>query len=121
MIKSEKLKENIIAYLTETKTKDYISTIDEHNVDILITNFEMSNAALKELGPKFSRLIVTIPNGNGIPTTKQNPAFAVYQSCIKIVKEMSHVLMITRQDRIKLKLEKEDKTNILDQLKSSYS
>ena len=49
-------------------------------------------------------LIVTMPNGNGIETTKENPAYGTYCKCIDNINHCAAKLGISRRDRISLKL-----------------
>jgi P27 family predicted phage terminase small subunit len=84
------------------KKGNYEPTVDDYLIDILIDNIQYAEMAQKDV--KDNGLIVTIPNGNGIATTKENPAFGTYEKCLRHIHQASEKLCITRNDRIKLKL-----------------
>jgi P27 family predicted phage terminase small subunit len=112
----KKLKTSIEQHLE--KKGNYEQGIDEYYIDILIENLDMSRTAKADLDS--NGLVVTIPNGNGIATTKQNPALGAYHQAIKLVREMAHILGIGRQDRIKLKIEEQNVTSDITKLKSMF-
>lgn len=114
---SEKLRASIEDYLTTRGNT--IKDIDEIEIITLIENLELANKALKIL--KSKGVVVTIPNGNGIATTKQNPALSAYQTSIKMVRESCIRLAISRADRIKLKIEDDAKQNDIDKLNGLYN
>jgi len=108
-MKTETLRKSIINYLNDKG--NYISSIDELDIETLIDNYEIAQTSLMEL--KENGPVLTIPNGNGIPTTKQSPYLTSYQSSIKMVRESALKLGLSRQDRIKLKIEeKQDKSKL---------
>lgn len=86
---TKKLRQSVIDYL-ESKP-DYIAAINEPDVDILIDNLKYSEEAKEEMK---KGMVVTIPNDNGIPTTKLNPALAGYHSCIKMYREAARALVL---------------------------
>ena len=111
-----KLKNAIKKHLSENG--NYESDLDDYNIDILIDNLEFAAEAKADMNA--NGLVVTIPNGNGIPTTKQNPALGAYHQSIKLVREIAHVLGINRQDRIKLKIEEQNTTTDITKLRNMY-
>ena len=113
---TKKLRDSIKNHLV--KKGNYEPDIDDYNIDILIDNLEFAALAKRDLDT--NGLIVTIPNGNGIATTKQNPALGAYHMSIKLVKDSAHTLSINRQDRLKLKIEEANKATDLAKLKELY-
>ena len=59
-------------------------------------------------------LIVSLPNGNGVISTRINPALTIYESCLRNIHQCSAKLGISRNDRIKLKLLEEKKSDEFD-------
>jgi len=105
------LRDNIIEHLNQKG--NYDPNVDDIQIDILLDNLEFAQILKNQI--KEEGLIVTIPNGNGIPTTKQNPAFGTYDRCISIVAQCSIKLGINRKDRIALKLIEEKNKDEFDQ------
>lgn len=104
----KKLEEGIKKYLKENG--NYIPDIDDYNVELFLTGLKLSEQALNLLENNTGNntgVIVTIPNGNGIETTKANPALGAYKECIILAREAAIKLGINRNDRIKLKIEEQ--------------
>ena len=104
------LRNDIVTHLI--KKGNYESEVDDYLIDIIIENLKYTNDAkqsITDLG-----LIVNIPNGNGIITTKENPAFGTYEKCLHNIHQCSAKLGISRNDRIKLKLLEEKKADEFD-------
>ena len=95
-----KLKSNIIKHLLDKG--NYEAEVDDYLIDTIIENIEYSIILKENL--KQNGLIVTIPNGNGIATTKENPAFGTYKKCLDNINQSANRLGINRRDRISLKL-----------------
>jgi len=108
---NNKLREALIEHLTQKG--NYDSNVDDIQIDILLDNLEFA----KELKAQIKRegLIVTISNGNGIATTKQNPAFGTYDRVTSIIFQCCVKLGINRKDRIMLKLIEEKNKDDFDQ------
>lgn len=66
------LRQQILGHLT--KKGHYSPEVDDYEIDMLIQNVKFANEAIADI--KTNGLIVNIPNGNGIITTKENPAFS---------------------------------------------
>lgn len=113
---SENLRKAIVDHLS--KKTNYEADIDDYTIDILIENLEFAREAVKDL--KRNGIVVTLNNGNGLPTTKVNPALNAYQSSIKMTKDAAQTLGINRQDRIKLKIEESNQLSDLEKLKNLY-
>lgn len=94
------LKKKIISHLSSKGT--YEPDVDDYFIDLLIENIEFSNTAKEDI--KTNGLMVTMLNGNGFETTKENPAFGTYMKCVQNIREISSKLGIHRNDRLKLKL-----------------
>jgi hypothetical protein len=97
---STKLKNAIIKHLT--KKGNYDAEVDDYLIDILIENIEYAKQMQKLL--EGGKIIINIPNGNGIITTKENPAYGTYVKCLTNIQQSAKQLGINRNDRIKLKL-----------------
>jgi hypothetical protein len=108
---SKTFRNDIISHLI--KKGNYESSVDDYLVDILIDNVKFSEE-LKAI-VKSEGIIVTIPNGNGIPTTKENPAFGSYLKCLSMINVYSIKLGISRKDRIALKLIEEKNKDEFDE------
>ena len=100
---SRNLKDDIISHLK--KKGNYESEVDDYLIDILIQNVAYAELMKQDLYEK--GLIVTIPNGNGIATTKENPAFSTYIKCLDNIHQSASKLGLNRKDRIQLKLMEE--------------
>jgi P27 family predicted phage terminase small subunit len=104
------LRNDIIAHLQ--KKGNYEPEVDDYQIDILIENIEYATLMKENL--KENGIIVDIPNGNGIITTKENPAYGTYVKCVTHINQSSTKLGISRNDRIKLKLLEEKKEDEFD-------
>lgn len=107
---SRTLKNNIVRHLTAKG--NYESDVDDMVIDILIKNIAYAQTLcdlLEEQG-----LQVTIMNGNGFETTKENPAFGTYTKCLDNIHTACAKLGIGRKDRIALKLIEEKKEDDFD-------
>jgi len=105
-----KLKNEILLHLS--KKGSYEPGVDDYLVDILLENLEYSSKLQKMISEQ--GIIVTIPNGNGIPTTKENPAFGSYTKCLSNIFQCAVKLGINRKDRITLKILEEKQNDGFD-------
>lgn len=105
-----KLRTQIIKHL-EAKG-NYDPEVDDFTIDMLIENIEFANTAKEDI--KKNGLMVTMLNGNGFETTKENPAFGTYMKCVTNIRELSTKLGIHRNDRLKLKLIEEQTKDDFD-------
>lgn len=106
------LRNDIIEHLK--RKGNYDETVDDYLIDILMENIKYSEqmkANILQYG-----LIVTIPNGNGIATTRENPAFNTYQKCLVNITQCGSKLGINRKDRIALKLLEEKTIDEFDKI-----
>lgn len=104
------LKNDIITHLTSKGTYD--PNVDDFVIDLLIDNLTLSDELRDDI--RKNGIIVTIPNGNGIATTKENPAYGTYDKCINNVFQCAIKLGINRKDRITLKIMEEKKFDDFD-------
>lgn len=104
------LKNDIVQHLK--KKGNYDPEVDDFVIDILIKNIEYAEELKKDI--EANGLIVAIPNGNGIITTKENPAYGTYCKCLSNIHESSAKLGIYRKDRLALKLLDEKKKDDFD-------
>lgn len=105
-----KLRDDIIQHLT--KKGNYDADVDDMVIDILVKNVGYAETLCGIL--ERDGLQVTIPNGNGIETTKENPAFGTYIKCLDSIHTCSAKLGIGRKDRIALKLIEERERDEFD-------
>jgi P27 family predicted phage terminase small subunit len=105
------LKNDIIQHLT--KKGNYETDVDDMVIDILIKNIAYAETLCELLAEQ--GLQVTILNGNGFETTKENPAFGTYMKCLDSIHTCSAKLGISRKDRIALKLIEEKKSDSFDE------
>jgi phage terminase small subunit len=94
------IKNDIIQHLKNKGNYDF--TVDDMTIDILLKNIEYARDLEEML--RTEGLIVAIPNGNGIITTKENPAYGTYCKCIDNIHHCASKLGIHRKERIALKL-----------------
>jgi hypothetical protein len=104
------LKNDIIKHLI--KKGNYEPEVDDLVIEILLKNIRYAEQL--EVRIEDEGLIVTIPNGNGIATTKENPAYGTYCKALTNIHECSAKLAIYRKDRISLKLLEEKKKDEFD-------
>lgn len=107
---SQKLKQSIIEHLS--KKGNYEASVDDYLIETLIENVTY----LKEAKNILDRegCVISSPNGNGIVTTKMNPALNVYQMCLRNINQISSKLGINRSDRLKLKILEDQVNNEFD-------
>ena len=108
---SRNIKSDIVQHLT--KKGQYEPDVDDFVIDILIKNVKYAEKLCDLL--ETQGLQVRIPNGNGIETTKENPAFGTYMKCLDSIHTCSAKLGISRKDRIALKLIEEKKEDDFDE------
>jgi len=99
------LRSDIIAHLI--KKGNYDNGVDDYLIDLLLDNLEYSDMMKKDF--LSNGIIVNIPNGNGITTTKENPSYGTYVKCLYNINQCAKQLGINRNDRLKLKLLEEKK------------
>jgi len=107
----KKIKENIYEHLE--KKGFYERGVDDYLVEILVENLEIAHK-LKAQADR-DGYIVTIPNGNGIATTKENPALGSYIKILSNIFQCSVKLGITRKDRLTLKIMEEKASDGFDE------
>ena len=113
---AKNIKNEIIEHLK--RKGNYDINVDEYVIDILIENLEYARE-LKEI-IKEEGLIITMLNGNGFSTTKENPAYGTYVKCLDNIHQCANKLGINRNDRLKLKLiEEKDKDDEFNKLMST--
>ena len=105
------LRNDIIAHLK--KKGNYEAEVDNYLIDLLLKNIEYAKELEEDIKQK--GLIVCIPNGNGIVTTKENPSYGTYCKCIDNIHKCASKLGISRNDRIKLGLLEEKKIDEFDE------
>ena len=98
------LRNDIVEHLKKKKDS-YSPDVDDYVIDMLLENLEYAEQMKKDLDQ--NGCVVSIPNGNGIVTTKMNPSFGVYQMCLRNIHQCAAKLGINRADRLKLKLTEE--------------
>ena len=108
---TQEIRNNLIDHLV--KKGNYDPAVDDMQIDILLDNLEFAKTLKEQI--KVEGLIVTIPNGNGIATTKQNPAFGTYDRVTSIIFQCCVKLGINRKDRIALKLVEEKNKDSFDE------
>ena len=94
------LRKDIVKHLIDKGNYDPL--VDDVNIDLLIQNIKYATEAATILDREGIRL--TMPNGNGFDTTKENPAFGTYEKCIHNIHTCASKLGINRRERITLKL-----------------
>lgn len=94
------LKKLIIKHLKHKG--NYDPDVDDYVIDMLIENINYSELMKQEIYQ--NGLVQTITAGNGAHYTKQNPAFGIYQMCLRNIHQCSAKLGINRNDRLKLKM-----------------
>lgn len=99
-MKREDLKNKIINHLQ--RKGNYDEDVDDYLIDMLLDNIEYSEQSKDTILIK--GLMTKMPNGNGIETTKENPAFGTYVKCLENIHNCATKLGINRKDRIALKL-----------------
>lgn len=104
------LKNNILQHLT--KKGNYETDVDDMVIEILLKNIKYAETLCDLLEDQ--GLQVTIMNGNGFETTKENPAFGTYMKCLDTIHTCCAKLGISRKDRIALKLIEEKKEDDFD-------
>ena len=97
---ANKLKTNIIEHLK--KKGNYEPDVDDYTIDLLLQNIDYAYTLQKIIEKE--GLIVTMTNGNGFDTTKENPAFGTYMKCLDSIHQTASKLGIHRKERIALKL-----------------
>lgn len=104
------LRNDIVNHLI--KKGNYEPEVDDYLIDLIIKNLEYA----KQMTDSIDRdgLIVSLPNGNGVVSTRINPALNIYESCLRNIHQCSVKLGISRNDRIKLKLLEEKKSDEFD-------
>jgi P27 family predicted phage terminase small subunit len=107
---TKSLRNEIIQHLK--KKGNYDPDVDDFVINILIKNIDYAEELKQRI--ESEGLIVTIPNGNGIATTKENPAYGTYCKCLSNIHECSAKLGIYRKDRIALKLLEEKQKDDFD-------
>jgi P27 family predicted phage terminase small subunit len=100
------LKDSIVEHLN--KKGNYESEVDDYLIDTLIENITYLKAMKQRLDEE--GCVIETPNGNGIVTTKMNPAFGIYQMCLRNINQVSSKLGLNRADRLRLKI-LEDQVN----------
>jgi hypothetical protein len=104
---STKIKNGIVQHLI--KKGNYEPDVDDMLIDVILENIRYGNLMRANLDEK--GCVLNERSGNNVVVTKTNPAFNVYQMCLRNVNEASAKLGISRKDRIALKLievQKED-------------
>jgi P27 family predicted phage terminase small subunit len=81
---------------------NYDPEVDNYVIDMLLENVKYADQMKEELNA--NGCVVAIPNGNGIVSNRMNPAFGVYQMCLRNIHQCSSKLGINRNDRLKLKI-----------------
>lgn len=94
------IKDKIIEHLNDKG--NYDQKVDEYLIDLLVENLEYLRDL--KLILKNEGLLVTMTNGNGFETTKENPAFGTYKKCLESINNIAKQLGINRRDRLALKL-----------------
>jgi P27 family predicted phage terminase small subunit len=109
------IKSNIVNHLI--KKGCYESDVDDMVIDILVDNLKF----LSRLAQKVEEegLVVTILNGNGISTTRENPSYGTYTKCLDNIHQCCAKLGISRKDRISLKIMEEKMNDGFDELTNS--
>ena len=97
---SRDLRNSIVEHLK--KKGNYEPSVDDYLIDVIMDNLDYIIELKTNIN--LNGLIVKIPNGNGIKTTKENPAFGTYEKCLHNILTCSMKLGINRNDRLKLKL-----------------
>lgn len=97
---TKELRQNIVNHLS--KKGNYECTVDDYVLDMLIENILYAEEAKRDLDEH--GIVQNIEARNGVFYTKANPAFSVYQMCLRNINQLSVKLGINRADRIKLKL-----------------
>lgn len=95
-----KLKESIIKHLQDKGT--YEPDVDNYLIDMLLQDMEFMKEVKKDLDD--NGCVIEVQSGNGFMTTRMNPAFNIYQMCLRNIHQTASKLGINRADRLKLKL-----------------
>ena len=74
---AKSIKTNIVEHLK--KKGNYDPDVDDYNIDLLLENLEFARQMKNTLEDE--GCVVATANGNGIISTKMNPAFGIWQMC----------------------------------------
>ena len=109
---SKNLKTSIVEHLK--KKGNYEPDVDDYLIDMILYNIDYANEMRQIL--KTEGCVVHTPNGNGISSTKMNPAFGILQMCQRNIHQAAARLGINRSDRQKLKIEEQRTADALDDI-----
>jgi len=109
---AKSIKTNIVEHLK--KKGNYDPDVDDYNIDLLLENLEFARQMKNTLEDE--GCVVATANGNGIISTKMNPAFGIWQMCQRNIHQAAAKLGISRNDRLKLKLIEQKEQDALDDL-----
>jgi len=104
------IENDIVTHLI--KKGNYEPDVDDMVIKILLKNLKYAEELCKIIEEQ--GIQVTISNGNGFPTTKENPSFGTYMKCLDTIHTCCAKLGISRKDRIALKLIEEKKDDDFD-------
>lgn len=97
---NKNLRTHIVSHLLDKGM--YSPDVDDPIIDMLMENIKFSEDCTAYIAA--NGLFITMLNGNGFETTKENPAFGTYVKCIQNIHQLSTKLGINRKDRLHLKL-----------------
>lgn len=112
---SKSLKNDIISHLI--KKGNYDPDVDNYIIDMILDNLEYAQQMKSRLDVE--GCVVDMANGNGIVSTKMNPAFGIYQMCQRNIHQAAAKLGISRKDRMMLKIVEQKEADDFDNIMGS--